>query len=231
MLMSSQMSDAQLIDPVADHLALSMPEIGALATRTARGAGFSWGMAEEAGYAAIWLAQYGFNWADIMLNRLNGARGAHPVPAKRKWLTEGASCALHAGVTLAEFAGLPEGPLGDGVTIGTLLDPLCFLPFAARAAQITGASLDLFGDGILWAEFGSCHVRLAARSANNVDAATIRLVVSHDAPTQITACSPAATAGVTKATYARLEALALHMTVPSTEQSKAGAGSVFSDND
>jgi Protein of unknown function (DUF3726) len=46
---------------------LSLNEVESLAAKVTRGAGFSWGLAEEIGRSAQRLAQGGFPWADMLL--------------------------------------------------------------------------------------------------------------------------------------------------------------------
>jgi hypothetical protein len=48
----------------------SLGEIDSLARKATRGAGYSWGMAEEAGKSARWLSAYGFSGADILAQYL-----------------------------------------------------------------------------------------------------------------------------------------------------------------
>ena len=48
----------------------SLGEIDALARKATRGAGYSWGLAEEAGKSVRWLSAYGFSGAEILANYL-----------------------------------------------------------------------------------------------------------------------------------------------------------------
>lgn len=61
-------------------VALSLNEAEALAAKAARGAGLSWGEAEDLGRAARWLAASGLDWADPLLGLVNN-------PAERDSLT------------------------------------------------------------------------------------------------------------------------------------------------
>jgi hypothetical protein len=144
------------VDPA--FVVLSLPEVAALALRAARGAGLTWGMAEECGNAAVWLAAHGLDWSIDILARLTGEGGARIVPAATKWTSKGAVCGLHAGATLADFATLPEGPGTNGVRIGLVNHPLCLLPFAARAAKAMQSSLDVMLDDNLWASVCRCQI-------------------------------------------------------------------------
>ncbi|MEO0831349.1 MAG: DUF3726 domain-containing protein, partial [Pseudomonadota bacterium] len=109
---------------VTDSVALSLPEVSSLALRAARGAGYPWGLCEDCGVAAAWLAGRGIDWSQPLLRRLTGPPGAKVRPAPDKWASDGPICALIAGVTLADFATLSEGPGKSGVTLGRVLDPV-----------------------------------------------------------------------------------------------------------
>ena len=54
---------------------LSRNEVASLCMKAARGAGMSWGLAEEAGFAASWLVQHGINGPSHLYAHLNQAQG------------------------------------------------------------------------------------------------------------------------------------------------------------
>ena len=100
--------------PVAQdgaRVCLSLSEINALCFKAARGAGLTWGEAEEAGWAAAWLTRAGLAGPSILLNWLTEcATLARPVPARGRWCAlDGPLCPLRAGLALADFAGCPRG--------------------------------------------------------------------------------------------------------------------------
>lgn len=216
------------VDPA--FVLLSLPEVNALALRAARGAGFTWGMAEECGYAAVWLAAHGLDWSTDILVRLTGEDGARIVPATTKWASIGAVCGLHAGATLADFATLPEGPGRNGVRIGLVNEPLCLLPFVARAAKAMQLSLDVMLDDTLWASFDKIGRVYADAKVGHVAIGLIDIRPAAKAPS-FSALLNVRSREVSTAAYASLETLALNMTVPATVQSQAGAGAAQSDND
>jgi len=49
----------------------SLSEIDALARKAARGAGYSWGIAEEVGKSARWLSAYGFKGPEVLSEHLH----------------------------------------------------------------------------------------------------------------------------------------------------------------
>jgi len=126
-------------EPHAHHTAtvrLSLSEINALCFKAARGAGLTWGEAEEAGWAAAWLSRAGLAGPSAILAWLHEAATlARPAPSPGHWAAQGrALCPLRTGAALADFAGLPEGPGAKHLTITDVAHPLIILPFVARAA-------------------------------------------------------------------------------------------------
>ena len=63
---------------------LSIGELEALVLKAYRGAGFSWGMAQEAGRAAAWLAHNGLPAAcyfDLLLHETDGIEASQLTPS------------------------------------------------------------------------------------------------------------------------------------------------------
>ncbi|WP_289033005.1 DUF3726 domain-containing protein [uncultured Roseibium sp.] len=221
---------ASLTPMIVSHVVLSLPEVDALCTRAARGANYSWGISEECGRAVSWLAAERFEWAPVLLRRLNGPRGGGVVPKPKNWDSDGPVCALYAGTTLADFAALPEGPGRDRVEIGRVHDPLLSLPFVAQAATITGQTLSCYLDGTLWAHVSDQALHVLVPDMSNMTEALLAVepcIMS--APLAVT--SSQATSDITKQNYAALSAIALRMTVPATAESATRAGGTKSDND
>ncbi len=117
---------------------LSFYETGVLARRATRGAGYDWGLAEEATFAAGWLCDYGVDGADVLsryYQRVDGQGVAsRAVPAwPDSWVGEafgGATlCPLCLGAALSDF-GLPSGV--DKVVIPLVYAPVLLLPFIAN---------------------------------------------------------------------------------------------------
>lgn len=212
------------------EVVLSLPEVNALCARAARGAGYSWGISEECGHAAAWLASYGFDWATVLIRRLNGDRGADVTPAPGEWKTAGPACSLYAGATLADFAALPEGPGGNGVMLGDIHDPLLLLPFAARAAQSAGFSLRCSLNSTPWFVLSARSVAEIEPGLNTTAMSRCELRVIQTVPDS-SLIRVRNTAPVSHDDYAQLSAIALRMTVPETAASEARAGGAGSDND
>ena len=97
----------------------SLGEVQVLTVKAARGAGYSWGLAEEAGYALRWLAARGMPGPAALAGLLGGACAAEgPCPR----------CPLAQGAAMADLGELPSERFA-------LRYPLLLVPFAARLAQ------------------------------------------------------------------------------------------------
>ncbi|VDC33604.1 DUF3726 domain-containing protein [Pseudogemmobacter humi] len=111
-----------------DMLDLSLNEVENLAMKAARGAGLSWGQAEDLGRAARWLAGEGCDWASDLLALLESPD-----------LHDPDRCAATAGLGLADR--LPALSPGEVIRTGPLSMPRWLLPTLAHAAIAHGATL------------------------------------------------------------------------------------------
>ncbi|MGG7646099.1 DUF3726 domain-containing protein [Rhodovulum sp. YNF3179] len=213
---------------------LSLGETEALVRKAARGAGRSWGMAEEAGRTARWLEAYGLPGAMLsaaLLEKTDGAAAAPLAPqpdAAGVWRPGGAVlCPLAAGTALSDAArALPED-----LRLGPVLCPLLILPHLAAAALQTGRS-----HALCW---GDTRLTLTALGAllppegawpdqDRVACVTCRRDVRADA-------APLARrhrAAAAQDTIRRLERLAERTYAPETADRRlSGAGAGLTDND
>ena len=125
----------------------SLGEIEATALKAARGAGMTWGMAEEAAFATRWLAEHGFDGLTLLAHHLDrtaaATNGTPPRFQDGCWLSAtGANlCPIAAGTALADHFHLPEGPMIHPVDLCALSAPALILPFLAAAAARSGAAV------------------------------------------------------------------------------------------
>ncbi|MBY8977016.1 DUF3726 domain-containing protein [Rhodobacteraceae bacterium NNCM2] len=122
---------------------LSLSEVEALARKAMRGAGASWGLAEEAGKATRWLASRGHPAPGLLAGLLADWPGEGAVgDVTRGWRgASGRLCPIRAGSILSDHASLP----GFGkVTFARVAQPALMLPFAASA----GVALEWSGDAV-----------------------------------------------------------------------------------
>ena len=119
-------------------MSLSLNEIEATARKAARGAGYDWGLAEEAGTATRWLCHYGFAGCRALATVLQTAdtvpiQHITPVAAGQIWQAPGAvACPVSCGTALSDRATqVSQSPF----RFGTVLSPLLLLPFAHYVAR------------------------------------------------------------------------------------------------
>lgn len=213
----------------------ALNEIEALAKRAGRGAGLSWGLAEEASKAARWLCANGIDGAWVLsalLVELDGRpeRFESPKPPTASEIapdddTSSLLCPLRTGTIVADFAWkLEAGPFA----FRNLAFPVLVVPFmavaalhlgrsvslesVAGAATTDGVRLSLSGDGLLQSSIADVVVRADG-------------VLGPSLPTR-SRVLPDSNALQTLGAFA-------HRTyAPATEESRrAGAGAGLSDND
>ena len=130
---------------------VSLAEIDAMGRKAARGAGYSWGMAEEAGRAARWLSAYGLPGPEALLAVLTATDGAVAQHAPRigetSWRCEaGVLCPIAAGAALSDRAhGIAAGV---DFALGPVLLPLLVVPFLSRAARDLDCMIMMEGPGL-----------------------------------------------------------------------------------
>lgn len=231
-------------------LRLSRNEIESLCTKAARGAGMSWGLAEEAGYAAGWLASRGLDGAGVLTTHLRSAQGDSwqdicPVVAPGEWhaRTAGQSlCPIALGATLSDHVCVDRALFdGHGLRVGEVNCPGLLLPFIAMAVAAIdkpicvrlehtivrmGASGKVIGDvsALLAADCGALVIAVDERTAEQG-------VSMHESQSDPAPEVPVSIAPLGSDALMFLNELSLRTTVPSSAASRANAGAVGSDND
>lgn len=231
--------------PVADpgsirpaRVLLSRNETESLCLKAARGAGFAWGLAEEAGFAAGWLAAEGIDWAVPILTVLTSKLGqpadsGRPDASPGHWRsrTQGALCPITTGAALIDSALLADGPLSRATQLDPVASPILLLPFLVRAAEICAQPLVIGWPGgtLQITPSGGCdRVAATALTQHPMLALTIR---PNPSKPEVPQTPPAKLPPVSTAVLDALAALALRTTVPATAASRHGAGSAMTDND
>jgi hypothetical protein len=197
---------------LTENATLALSELRSLISKAARGAGLSWGLAEEAGWAAEWLARRGMPAADWAT----------------AWLAarmDGAVSPVEVGVSLADaFADAPaiiDKALPDG-----LVAPGYLLPFLHRIAQ-AGSTVTIAATPGQVARITSAGDVLFGPSWQ-MQSDGWHLSKAVDAGSQSgTAGRPTVSSSVLEC----LEGLALRTTVPRSDTSRRDAGSSGGDND
>ena len=218
-------------------VALSRGEVVALCMKAARGAGMSWGLAEEAGFAAGWLTERGVDGPASLLAHLTGAQGRRwsdhgPIVEADEWRASsgGSLCPIALGASLCDHAGLPGGPAaGCSLRIGPVDHPLLLIPFLAVVEDASGIvlALDLQADAD---DAREADVGLVQAMSALHDRHRLSLRLSGRAGTARPA-TIAPTPDIAAAAIAGLNLLAMRTTVPASDASRAGAGSTTNDDD
>lgn len=213
----------------------SLNEIAAHAKRAARGAGLSWGMAEEAGRAARWLASHdlaGPAALSEVLTKNDGLSHAQvaPLSLHGEWhARSGDLCPLAAGAALNDCA--DRLAQGEPVKMANVSHPVLVLPFAAWAAIHLDAPVQIAwhrlriqtdGDGI-WIDDPERDI-----NTNKAAALTCQLARKRtDTPNL-----PHLRGTVPPEVWAKLDVFAQRTFAPATNASRLlGAGAGVSDND
>ena len=216
-------------------MTFSLNEIEAIGKRAARGAGLPWGLAEEAGKAARWLTARGLPGAEELVEILTQNDGKSygelaPVSADGVWRApSGRLCPLVCGAALCDRAA--EIAAGLVIELGATAQPLLLGPYAAGAAKLTGATIELSWAGVVMT-LGPDGVAIEGDPAD-LTMRSVDSVVCRRSGRGVDG-RPSDTPGraVNAETWSRLNALAHRTFAPATEASRlAGAGAGLTDND
>ena len=222
-----------------DRVILSRNETESLCMKAARGAGFSWGLAEEVGFATGWLAAQGIDGAAALLEMLTRklVRPAiigtpRPVPGHWQSFDDSPLCPIQLGVALVDRAALEDSPFSQVTLLDPVETPLLLLPFLVRAAQISQRSLTLDWQGgrLVITPDGTFN-RQAAVAWIDPNALAMKITTSSNVSVEQLSADPAHLQSILASTMNGLGAIALKTTVPATNASRSGAGSATTDND
>ncbi len=223
-----------LIPEARTHFPVSLSEIDGMGLKAARGCGYSWGLAEEAGRATRWLAAYGLAGPESLSATLTavqmGVGGHAPKLVEGCWqATAGTLCPIALGACLSDRA--QDIAAGQSFRAAAVLHPLLLLPFLARAARDLGCRFALEIEGITLyavAEGPACADwdRLSASPLSNV------LVAGTETQPKQPLSYDCHAYTVASEVWRALNGWAQRTYVPESEASRqSGAGSGGSDND
>lgn len=209
-------------------MSYALNEVEATAKRAARGAGYDWGLAEEAAKATRWLCAQGLDGAAVLAGLLEAGYAAElsahvPNSLDGDWLAEAPLCPLATGAALSDCAArLQQAPQ----KLGPVARPVLILPFAAMAARQLGACVTVEGEG-----FQAVTDGIALGFEGVLPDAPAVLTIR--AGEQLPAAEPSHTrAEPEEAAWAVLNRFAHKTYAPATEESRLlGAGAGLSDND
>jgi hypothetical protein len=210
---------------------LSLNEVEATAKKATRGAGYPWGLAEEAGKAVRWLCARDVDGcaalADL-LGQIDGSELDTPSPrtGSQVWHADkGALCPLLAGTAISD--GIPDLQAGS-LQLDRVAAPMLLLPFAAMVALRLKTSVWLEWDQMRAATDGK---KLSLDGTS--DSGTVSVHMCLRGGTHVQSPQPERTrADPDDETLEALNRLAHRTYAPATEDSRLkGAGAGLSDND
>ena len=203
----------------------SLAEIEAQCRKAARGAGCPWGIAEEAGKAARWLAAYGLPGPEALAALLEEPRGCACAGCDSKAAPH---CALSLGTSLGDRA--HRIIAGGGITLNEVARPLLLLPHIGRIAEASGQTLSLEWEGFRALAMPEGIALHRAESLNPPLVALVNCALCDAEPVLI---RPGIGSRIVEpAAWERLGTLAHRTYVPASEASRAaGAGAGLTDND
>lgn len=213
----------------------SLNEIESLCKKAARGAGMSWGLAEEAGKAAKWLSAHGLDGPQVIAGQLRRDDGVvyselAPVIGAGAWHGASAAlCPLITGAALSDHAYL-LGSHGQ-ILLNDVASPQLLIPFVSAMARRLKAPVELS-----WPGCSLGFDSLGGVFLNDAGGLGQQRAVSVCCKQGTDALDPASVlAGsvrpVAESDLAYLQSLAARTYVPATEASRLlGAGAGLSDN-
>jgi Protein of unknown function (DUF3726) len=120
----------------------SLNEVESLAAKAARGAGLPWGLAEETGRAARWLAACDEPWAGSLFDLLSRHMTfGHPI-ATAGGLTSATADLPMSPLVLGPFLA-DRGPCDQPLQLSLVAHPAWLLPFAGQVAAAGGTAIEI----------------------------------------------------------------------------------------
>lgn len=213
----------------------SLNEIEAMSKRAGRGAGLSWGLAEEAAKGTRWLSAFGFPGTELLADLLELNDRIPPIDVSPVSLSAEVWHAparrmspLTAGASLSDCAVrlLDRGT----ITMENVSLPLLAVPFMGGAALRLGVPVAVEWDSARLATDGKQLCVQASPEA--LEARQVQKLV-FSAPADMSGRrEPVLRADVSEESWDRLAAFAHRTFAPATEESRLrGAGAGLSDND
>ena len=212
----------------------TLAEIEVYLRKAAQATGLGWGLAEEAGKAARWLAAFNLPGAELMLAHLQQLEGKDyrayfPLNTSDTWQAEAQYlCPIVTGAALADRS----AQMLDGAEfrLGRIAYPLLLAATVGQAARCHKTTFTTSWAGV----HINCFENGISIEGNNDD---LLLVSAESARClQTGGSSPEMLPGTTAYSidvdiWTAIDALAFKTYAPATKASRAGAGAGLTDND
>ncbi len=213
---------------------ITLAEAESYLRKVARACGLAWGIAEEAGKAARWLAAFGLPGPELMLAHLERIRGKPYRDfisdcAVDPWCAPGGLlCPVITGAALADrSAQMVEG---RAFRLGATAYPLLLAATVGQAARChrtvfttawAGVKVSCFENGL---SIAGDRNGLVLAEVDSVSCFRDDLETPDQLPSTLAY-------SIDDAIFERIDALAFETYAPATEESRAGAGAGLIDND
>ena len=204
--------------PSRRTITVSLNEIDAMVKKAARGTGYAWGLAEEAGRAVRWLESRNLPGLKVMLRHLeSGTLAGSPLLAGTAFADR--AHAIAAGKSLSE---------------SDVAFPLLLLPFAATASELASRAVDLRWSGVQLRIIGGAATLAGRDLATAPNPAQVELGPAAGTIEGTPLAERIAGISVDQAIWSGLDRLAMKTYVPASLTSRArgaGAGADAGDID
>ncbi|SLN25052.1 DUF3726 domain-containing protein [Ruegeria meonggei] len=209
-------------------MSFSLNEVESTSKRAARGAGYSWGHAEEAAKATRWLCAQGLDGVGalaqlLQLDLVKPPEAPAPDMNEDGRISQSMLCPLTAGPAVSDRA---QHITGSAVSLSNLAMPILLLPFAANAARLLKSCITVTFDGV---DIVTDGFAISNPSTTPDHAKTVSVRVGGTLTgtvQQQTRATP------DPADWTTLNRIAHRTYAPATEESRLrGAGAGLSDND
>ena len=213
---------------------LTLSEIESCLRKCARAVELEWGIAEEAGKAARWLAALQLPGPECMLAHLLGLRDMEyqkfaPLVDTSPWRARGELlCPIMAGATMADRSA--RLLTGETFHLGETAYPLLLVATLGQAARFHQTAFTTRWDDLEISCFGHA-LAISGDETAMFESRTDAVACWHDP--QVAPVREASTLAyaIDAETLRSIDALAFATYAPASEASRAGAGAGLTDND
>ena len=211
---------------------LTLAEIESYLRKAARASGLDWGIAEEAGKAARWLAAFGLPGPETMLSHLQEIDGKDyraftPNCEQRPWQASGGIlCPVITGAALADrSASMLEG---NRFELGRTAWPLLLAATLGQAAGYHRTAFTTCWDGVRVDCFGN-GISISGQQESLLLPEVHGVCCCCEEVSEPRQRASTLAYEIDEKIFRKIDALAFKTYAPATEESRAGAG--LTDND
>ncbi|MEQ8665599.1 MAG: DUF3726 domain-containing protein [Rhodospirillales bacterium] len=215
-------------------IVVSFSEVDAMVRKAARGAGYAWGMAEEAGRAARWLVAHGTEGPTLFNDLLTLVDGRTeeftPDVSRSPWMSaSGVICPVSAGAALSDRAA--NFAAGSTLALGETAFPVVLAPFLTWIASTRNLTIVIKAGGASAKLHAAGQSQEGLEDLARVDRGAVNLTLfAVSSGSMLEKSSRGVPVEVGR--WRRLSDFAARTYVPTNEQSRrSGAGAGTSDND